>query len=127
MLRRSILVMLSVIGITFGGAAVLSPATVFAERPQDAVCDGVGAATGSGCSSGITLTSIVRSAIRIFSLVIGLFAVIMIIIAGFRYITANGDSGNITSAKNSLIYALIGLIVAGASQAIVSFVLENVN
>jgi TRAP-type C4-dicarboxylate transport system permease small subunit len=73
------------------------------------------------------LSSLVRSAIRIFSLVIGVFAVIMLIIAGFRYVTANGDSNSITSAKQSIIYALVGLVVAGAAQAIVQFVLHSVH
>src|SRR5690349_17338854 len=127
MLKRFILTTLSVIGITFGGVAVLSSAPVFAETPQEAACEGVGAGTGTGdCSSGISLGSIVGSALRLFSIVIGIIAVIMIIIAGFRFVTANGDSGNITSARQSIIYAVIGLIVAAASQAFVVFVLGNI-
>jgi len=127
MLKRSLLIIFSAIGITFGGAAVLSPAPVFAETPQEAVCSGVGAGTGTGdCSSGITLASVVKSVIRIFSIIIGVFAVIMIIIAGFKYVVGGGDQSSVTSAKQSLLYAVIGLVVVALSQAFVEFILDNI-
>jgi hypothetical protein len=61
-----------------------------------------------------------------FSLVVGVVAVIMIIIAGFKYITSGGDSGNVTSAKNTILYAIIGLVVVALSQFIVKFVLGRI-
>ena len=50
----------------------------------------------------------------------------MIIYGGMRYITSGGDSGKITSAKNTIIYALIGLVVVALAQFIVKFVLNKV-
>jgi hypothetical protein len=52
-------------------------------------------------------------------------AVIMIIVGGLKYITSGGDSGNITSAKNTILYAIVGLIVVALAQIIVRFVLER--
>ena len=49
----------------------------------------------------------------------------MIIIAGFRYVISQGDSGAVTSAKNTILYAVIGLIVAIFAWAIVDFVIDN--
>jgi hypothetical protein len=50
----------------------------------------------------------------------------MIIWGGLRYITSGGDSAKITSAKNTIIYALIGLVVVALAQFIVKFVLAKV-
>ena len=69
---------------------------------------------------------IVTMVINIFSVVVGIVAVIMIIYGGFKYITSGGDSGNITSAKNTIVYAIIGLVVVALAQFIVKFVLDKV-
>ncbi|MBA3758806.1 TrbC/VirB2 family protein [Candidatus Saccharibacteria bacterium] len=69
--------------------------------------------------------SLIAKVINIFSLVVGVVAVIMIIVAGFRYITSGGDSNNVTSAKNTILYAIIGLIIVALAQFIVKFVLER--
>lgn len=55
---------------------------------------------------------------------ISAIAVIVIVIAGLKYITANGDAAKIASAKNTLLYAVIGLLVAMFAQAIVLFVVD---
>lgn len=84
------------------------------------VLTGVGA-TGSDCSaSGVTTA--VHTAIEILSMVAGIAAVVMVIIAGFRYTTSGGDSGRVASAKSTLIYALVGIAIAVLAQVIVHFV-----
>ncbi|HSX08471.1 MAG TPA: pilin [Candidatus Saccharimonadales bacterium] len=77
--------------------------------------------TGAGKVQGI-----VTDMINIFSLVVGIISVIMIIYGGFKYITSGGDSGNITGAKNTIIYAVIGLVIVALAQFIVQFVLNKV-
>lgn len=64
--------------------------------------------------------------INIFSWVVGVVSVIMIIYGGFRYITSGGDAGSVTSAKNTILYAIVGLIIVALAQIIVKFVLGNV-
>lgn len=71
------------------------------------------------------VNTLVTQIINIFSVVVGIVAVIMIIIGGFRYITSGGDSGNVTGAKNTILYAIIGLVIVALSQFIVKFVLAK--
>lgn len=58
--------------------------------------------------------------------VIGFISVVMLIWGGLRYIISGGDSKKITDAKNTILYALIGLIVAFLAYAIVNFVLNAI-
>lgn len=55
--------------------------------------------------------------------ILGIVAIIMIVIGGFRYITSNGDSGNVTQGKNTILYACIGLVIAIMSYGIVNFII----
>jgi len=73
-----------------------------------------------------TVNNTIALVINIISLVVGVIAVIMIIIGGLKYITSGGDSGNITGAKNTILYAIIGLIIVALAQIIVRFVLAKV-
>ena len=94
--------------------------------------DATGASSGdcsgnTDTSGGATnINSIIKTIINIFSIVVGVVAVIMIIVGGFRYITSGGDSNNVSGAKNTIIYAIIGLVVVALAQFIVQFVLNKV-
>ncbi len=83
----------------------------------------------STCDSGgqsITdkVNSFLKKLINIFSAVIGVVAVIMIIFGGFRYITSGGNDTSVTSAKNTILYAIIGLVIVALAQLLVRFVLK---
>ena len=69
--------------------------------------------------------NLITSIVNIFSVIVGLIAVIMIIYGGFRYITSGGDSTKVNNAKNTILYAIIGLIVVALAQVIVRFVLNR--
>src|SRR6185312_3712079 len=94
-----------------------------------------GAATAAGASGtdlcggtgvqGTDLASLAAKIVDIFSIVVGAVAIIMIIYGGFRYITSGGDSNRVGSAKNTLIYAIVGLIIVALAQVIVHFVLNT--
>jgi cytochrome bd-type quinol oxidase subunit 2 len=73
-----------------------------------------------------TINNIITTVINIFSLIVGVVSVIMIIIGGLKYITSGGDSGNVTGAKNTILYAVIGLVIVALAQVIVRFVLGRV-
>jgi hypothetical protein len=84
----------------------------------------------SSCQVGDTTSSdtvnhTVQLALNLFSAIVGIIAVVMIIVGGIRYITSGGDSGNVTAAKNTILYAVIGLIVVALAQIIVKFVLTR--
>lgn len=57
---------------------------------------------------------------------VGIISVIMLIVGGLRYVVSGGDSKKVTDAKNTIMYAIIGLIIAILSYAIVNFVINAV-
>ncbi|MES2876057.1 MAG: pilin [Patescibacteria group bacterium] len=89
-----------------------------AGKPACKVQQGVTKAGGAGQD----LQPQIQNAINVLLFIIGVVAVIMIILGGLRYILSNGDSAQITSAKNTILYAVIGLVVALLAYAIVNFV-----
>jgi len=108
------------------GFAVV-PATTHAETAKQAACAAIN--DGDGCDrrgAENRINTTVERVVNIFSVVVGMVAVIMIIVGGFKYITSGGDSSKITGAKNTILYAVIGLVVVALAQVIVQFVLSNV-
>lgn len=56
--------------------------------------------------------------------IVGIIAVIMLIWGGIRYVISGGDSKKVTDAKNTVLYAIIGLIISFLSYAIINFVID---
>ena len=69
---------------------------------------------------------LVKTVINIMLWVIGIISVIMIIIGGIRYATSNGDSNSASGAKNTILYSVIGLVIAIFAYAIVDFVVKQI-
>jgi type IV secretory pathway VirB2 component (pilin) len=67
----------------------------------------------------------IKNIIDLLLYLAGMIAVIMIIIAGIRYVTSNGDPQTASKAKNTIIYAVIGLVITILAYAIVNFVLSQ--
>lgn len=115
--------------------ATTVPAYACDQIAQDVASGANSASTGTvggGCGTNNTLhdTSIGRigrEIVTIFSYIVGVVSIIMIIYGGFRYITSGGESSNVSSAKNTIIYALIGLIIVALAQALVHWVLNTTN
>jgi len=61
-----------------------------------------------------------------FTFIIGAIAVLMLIIGALRYVTSNGDATQLTGAKNTILYAAVGIVLAAMANAIVNFVLTNI-
>lgn len=125
-------ILVTITGLTMLAPALVPAMPVFAAEPDTinaGLCTGVKNATGgTDCTStdGTASIKILASKIiNIFSILVGIIAVVMVIFGGFKYITSGGDSGNVTGAKNTLIYAIIGLLVVALSQFIVHFVLST--
>lgn len=117
-------------GLTFAVAAI--PAHAQSADCSKGVGRGVALTTESGeCNdSGQgdgSFSSIIKKVIDIFSIVVGAVSVIMVIIGGFRYIVSAGDSNGVSGAKNTILYAVIGLVIVLFAQIIVRFVLTNVS
>lgn len=133
MLRRIKNIILSTILASSLFAPLAPLATVAAAEIGDNLCAGanLSASDPSDCADDTeaveSVNGIMTTVINIFSLVVGVVSVIMIIIGGLKYITSGGDSGNVTGAKNTILYAIIGLVIVALAQIIVKFVLAKVS
>ncbi len=113
------------------GAVAFTTARASADTSsQDAVCSGVGIALGpdGSCDTGSGdggLGKLVSNVISILSIIVGVVAVIMIIVGAFKYITSGGESSNTAGAKNTIVYALVGLVIAALAQVLIHFVLTQ--
>ena len=72
------------------------------------------------------LWTVLNTIINVALGIIGFVAVVMIIVDGFQYSTSAGDASKVTKAKNTIMYGIIGLVIAILAAAIVNFVLANV-
>ncbi len=80
-----------------------------------------------GCKNGGAITNIFRTVVNIILFLVGAVAVIMLIIGGFRYVTSNGDAAAVKGAKDTILYAIIGIVVAFLAYAAVSFVVDSLS
>ena len=78
------------------------------------------------CSEGRDVNTIVRTIINVIVYIVGLLAVIMIIYGGVLYTTSAGDPGKVKKAKDTILYGIIGLVIAVLAFAIVNFILGAV-
>jgi len=114
--------LLSVVAV---GALFVASPTAMAIDPLDAACQSN--AQSAICKSrSDSLPGILKNIISTLIFLIGAISVLMIVIGGLRYVTSGGDSSGLTGAKNTILYAVIGLVVAISSFAIVNFVLGKV-
>lgn len=121
------------IAAAFAATCLFVPAVALAQSNiTNAECAGINGNSdiNSGdCNtsvSGPNIESIVSTIINILSWIVGVVSVIMIIIGGFRYIISSGNDTSVTSAKNTILYAIVGLIVVALAQVIVHFVMARI-
>lgn len=110
--------------ILFQSAAQLdfSPVVHLAASASQIIGQG---ANQTGLQGSGGFTEIIRKIINFLLYLIGVIAVIMIIVGGLRYVTSGGNSSQVSSAKDTILYAVVGLIVAIAAYAIVNFVITQ--
>lgn len=112
-------------------APVAVVGTSSAQNITENLCSGVeiGARSDSGnCETGTGedgVVSAVQTVVNWLSWFVGVVSVIMIVVGGFKYITSGGASDKVTSAKNTIIYAIIGLVIVALAQFIVRFVVSR--
>ena len=122
-IKKTALALLAVPMLALGVAGVMQAPTSAALT----IAEGATAAHDSQTPSSLDGPGGVFSTIaNVLLYIIAAISVIMLIIGGVRYTISQGDSSAVTSAKNTILYAVIGLIVAVLAYAIVNFVLTNV-
>jgi len=112
--------------LVFIAAFALAPvSSVAAEGALDVACEGnTDSALCDNDTKNQSADSLVKTIINTLLYVVGALSVIMIIVGGIMYVISQGDSGNITKAKNTILYSVIGLIVSFLAYAIVNWVLK---
>lgn len=131
-MKKIKLFLASLVAVLSAGS-FMSPAlaTVSAQSATENIqCGVAGNLSGEGdCGSldeGVnTINNTIRTVIRTFQIIVGLISVIMIIFGGLKYITSGGESNSVKGAKNTILYAVIGLVVVAIAEAIVQFVLKR--
>ena len=127
---------LSVAGVMLQAApAFAAPAKSASSLEKNLnISGGAGAAKGddqsaclfgneNGCDQG--QTPIFRIVTNVLLFIIGAVSVIMLIIGGFRYVTSQGDQTQVQSAKNTILYSIVGIVVAILAYAAVNFVISS--
>lgn len=131
--------LVAVVALVAFAAPMLAPVATYAATPtvpapsgglNSNFCSGVdlslndsAACDNSGANDSVN--NAVKLGLNLFSAIVGIISVVMIIMGGIRYITSGGDSGKVTSAQNTVLYAVIGLVVVALAQIIVKFVLNR--
>lgn len=126
-IKRILASTLLVAGLAFGITAFAGGASVSAIDCSGTACinDGINS-TGDGTTDGPTLDGVFKTVVNVLLYVIGAISVIMLIIGGIRYTISGGNSTHVTAAKNTIMYALIGLIIAFLAYAIINWVLTSI-
>jgi hypothetical protein len=104
-------------------ALVVAPASPAFADAKSEVCNAIGDTPCTGGQSRIS--GVIEKVINLLSAIGGIIAVIMVIIGGVKYVTSSGDSNSASSARNTILYAVIGLIIIAFSQVLVRFVLQQ--
>lgn len=118
-----LIVIVAMLGLSTG---TISAAT----NPFNDVCSQSSASTSNVCTNTNSNpiygpTGIIGKVTKVIAYITGIMAVIFVMIGGFMYITSGGDSNRVNSAKNTILYALIGIVVIVAAQSIIIFVVDR--
>ena len=118
---------IGLITCAFIGLGFFSTLPVFADDICSSnVADSVKEAAGCNGTSSDGLPNAVINIINVIIGLIGIVAVIFIIVGGVRYMTSIGDAGKVKKARDTILYAVIGLIICILAFAIVNFVIDKI-
>lgn len=113
---RLIIAFVLTLTLSFAGFSSVSAMTL-REGAEAARCD--------GCPKDLFgNTGVFKQVTNTILYIVGIIAVIMLIIGGIKYVISGGDSKKVTDAKNTVLYAIIGLVIAFLAFAIVNFVIS---
>lgn len=127
-IKKSLQALLLVPVMAFGLAAVVPSVAGAAQCGANDISlqNGADCAQGEDQSSQLFGTNGVFSTItNVLLFIIGAISVIMLIIGGIRYTVSGGDQAAVTSAKNTILYAIVGIVVAILAYAVVNFVISS--
>ena len=113
---------LSAVGVAAFAITTSYVTSIVTAAPADELRKGANQTEADG---GTSVEGAITTITNVAFFLIGVVSVLMIIWSGFRYITSNGDASTVKSAKDTLLYSIVGLIVALLGYAIVAFVVNT--
>ena len=129
-MRKHIAVTVSSLLLMMLGVLYVPSVAQAATQPYNGACGVQGASSSQVCSAGggnplVGANGTLSKVTSALAIVGGIVAVIFIIVGGIKYIFSGGDSAATASAKNTIIYAVVGLVVVILAKQIISFVLNR--
>lgn len=107
-----------------------------ANRARCEACQGAGGTFSGGSCTSTTdpnlfstaenPNSVFNNVINVLTFIVGAISVLMLIIGGIRYVVSAGDQNAVAGAKNTILYAIVGIVIAFAARAIVLFVVDRI-
>ncbi|MFI5212824.1 MAG: pilin [Candidatus Saccharimonadales bacterium] len=107
------------------GLTVFAPSYAGASTVSDTIGQGVGQAGGSDPGNNVPLGTRVKTIVNVMLFILGAIAVIMIVVGGIRYTTSGGDASRVKGSKDTIMYAIVGLVIALLAYALVNFVIAS--
>ena len=126
MRSRIVKTALTIAAIVVTSSFLLMSPTDISATPKSEISSSVTQAGGSNADENKLKDELMPRIFSVALILVGTVCVGMIIFGGVKYATSAGDPSKATSAKNTLTYAIIGLIVAASAWAIVKYVMDKV-
>lgn len=115
----------TVLPILIMGVAIIAGVCGALDVSAITLQEGAEAARCDGCPENLFGdTGVFKQITNTILYIVGIIAVIMLIIGGIKYVVSGGDAKKVTDAKNTVLYAIIGLVIAFLAFAIVNFVIS---
>ena len=140
-IKKALLTLLAVPLLSLGAGSVALVSNASAADCQDGAAGGIntsnpdkvgtngpdsGACSVKTGSQNTSFVDTIKLVINIMLFIIGLIAVVMLVIGGIRYATSGGSQEAVKGAKDTILYAIIGIVVAVMAYAVVGFVTQNI-
>lgn len=120
---KKLTAILPILAVAFWVGVILTQQNIVNATAVTEITNGFNEAGGNDNGQITDLPAQAKTIINTMLFIVGMLAVVMIIFSGIRYITAHGDKGQVDSAKNTLIYSIVGLVIAILAYAIVNWVM----
>ena len=127
--------LLAIAALVFGAILFLAPVSVQSaplfgdicdkNTTDSTVCQDKDKPQGPKSNFFYGKNGVITKVVRLIALAVGVASVIMIMVGGIKFTMASGDPGNVKSAKDTVVFALVGLIIALIAGSIIQFVLNK--
>lgn len=122
-------IFLAIAAVLAFSLTLVSPVSVYAEEPastgtsiMDKACEGEGSSGVLCQNKDNTVDSVISTVINTLLFIVGILSVVMIIVGGLRYTASAGNANAVTGAKNTITYAVVGLVVSMVAFVVVNWV-----